>query len=136
MTRPITPFDETPANRWFGFRLIESEPGRSIVELALRQDFIQEGGRIHGGILAALADTASAYAFIPTCGEAEGMVTIEFKVNFLRGVEPQGDPLRARASAVRRGRTVGVCSVEVEQGERVIVTATLTFLFFDRKAES
>jgi len=136
MKREITPFEETPANRWFGFRLIESEKDRSVVELPLRGDFIQEGGRIHGGVLASLADTASAYAFIPTRQEGEGMVTIEFKINFLRGADPQGAPLLARAEAVRRGRTVGVCTVEIGQGDRIVATATLTFLFFDRPAGS
>jgi len=64
------------------------------------------------------------------------MTSIEFKVNFLRPGLPSEGPLVAKARPVRRGRTIGICDVEVAQGERLLLKGLFTYLFYPRENEN
>ena len=125
-------FDSVPINRHLGFTLVSRSPEESVVTMPLRPEFIQEGGVVHGGVLSALADTAAVYTFWPYLSEERSMTSIEFKVNFLSPVRPGGGDLTARARVIRRGRTIGVCDVEVSQHEKPVVKGLFTYIFFDR----
>jgi acyl-coenzyme A thioesterase PaaI-like protein len=58
------------------------------------------------------------------------MTSIEFKLNFLApGLEGRG-PLIARSKLVKRGRTIGVATVDVKQGSELVATGLFTYLFF------
>jgi uncharacterized protein (TIGR00369 family) len=66
-----------------------------------RAEFAQEYGVVHGGILAALADTAAVYLTLPHLTDAEGMTSIDFKGNFLEGARPgAGDLAPSRVWSV------------------------------------
>ena len=59
------------------------------------------------------------------------MTSIEFKLNFLSPARPGGERLTARALVVRRGRRVGVCDVEVVQGDKLVAKGLFTYLFLE-----
>lgn len=123
-------FDAVPSNRWFGFRLVESAETGATIAMAIRPDFIQEEGVVHGGLLATLADTAAVYAFWPYLDAATRMTSIEFKVNFLKpALADRGDVL-ARSRVVQRGRKLGVCQVDVSQRDALVAIGTYTYIFF------
>ena len=85
--------------------------------------FEQEAGVVHGGVIGAIADTASAYAIGPTA-----RIGVEYKISFLRSAAMNDEPLIARGRVVRRGKRVSVASVDVFQGESHLATGLFTYL--------
>ena len=126
-------FAAIPVNRFLGFELILCEDGRCIMSMPVREEFRQEGGVVQGGIVAAFADTASAYAFVSSLSESETMTGVEFKVNFLEPAKIEAGQLEATATVVRRGRRLGVSEVRVVQGGKTILTGLFTYLFRRRR---
>ena len=97
------------ASRMLGMRIESTGPGTAAVSMAVREDMINGWQLCHGGLVAALADSAFAVA----CN-SRGTVTVAsgFDVSFL---EPArlGDHLVAEATErVVRGRS-GVYDVTV-----------------------
>lgn len=125
-------FSGVPVNRFLGFELVLCEEGRCVMTVPVREEFRQEGGVVQGGIVAAFADTASAYAFVPSLGENETMIGVEFKVNFLESAGIDAGQLEAVANVVRRGRRLGVSEVRVSQSGRAVLTGLFTYLFKKR----
>lgn len=102
---------EDVASQALGMEVAAVHPGRAEVTMTVRADMVNGWGMCHGGLVAALADSAFAVA----CN-SYGSVTVAagFEVAFL---EPArlGDRLRATAEErVRRGRT-GVYDVTVRR---------------------
>jgi uncharacterized protein (TIGR00369 family) len=127
-------FADVPINRYLGFELVSTSSEGAIVSARPVPEQTQETGIVHGGIISALADTAAVYAFIPDLAEDRTITSIEFKVNFLHPAESAGEPLIARSTVVRRGGNVGVCEVEVAQGELTVAKGLFTYLFMERRA--
>lgn len=81
--------------------------------------------RVHGGLIAALADAAMGIAFGRTLLENQDFSTIEMKVNFIRPVRE--GMVVAKANVVERGLRIGFvdCEITNAKGKRV-ATATST----------
>jgi uncharacterized protein (TIGR00369 family) len=125
-------FAAVPTNRAFGFELAAVGAGTAEVRMPVQAWFAQEAGIVHGGIVSSLADTAAAYALIPSLKEGTTLVGIELKVNFLRASRISDGPLVAHARAVRHGGRVAVCSVDVLQGTEQTATGLFTYLILKR----
>lgn len=67
-------------------------------------------GQYHGGVIASLIDIAGDFALIAMLGY--GVPTINLRVDYLRPAS--ATDLLARAQVRRKGRTVGVVDVDVE----------------------
>jgi uncharacterized protein (TIGR00369 family) len=128
-------FDDVPVNRKLGFRLIERNQDGAVVEMSAADEFLQETGVIHGGIITALADTAAVYCLLPHLDSGSSMTGIELNISFLCPAIAGAAPLTARGSVVRSGRRIGVCTVDVRQGERHIAHGTFTYMFQAVKRE-
>jgi uncharacterized protein (TIGR00369 family) len=124
----LPPLDDVPVARLFGFQLIRCDEREAEVRMPAREDFAQEYGVVHGGILTALADTAAVYLTLPRLGDSERMTSIELKVNFLEAARPGGGELRAVARLVRAGRRVVVCESTVHQNECAVLVGLFTYL--------
>jgi len=76
-----------------------------------------ETGQFHGGVIAALIDTAGDFALVLLLGG--GVPTINLRVDYLR---PAGGGLLTATASVRRaGRTIGVVDVDVADGTNRLV---------------
>jgi uncharacterized protein (TIGR00369 family) len=124
-------FEETPFNRALRLQIADGDAGASIVA-TIEPWFQQENGVIHGGIIAAVADTSAVYAFRRRLEKNEQMTGLEFKINFLLPATMEGGPMTARAAVVRRGRTIGVCDAEVYQNGQLIAKRLFTYVFLAR----
>jgi len=93
-----------------GAELRAVEPGRVVLGVAYRDDLNQQNGFIHGGIVGTLCDNAAAAAAGTLAAAGSGILTIEYKVNFLGPAV--GDRLEAHGEVVRLGRTVTVSRAE------------------------
>ncbi len=125
---------DIPFNRHLGMQTVERSAERVILSLPPQDWFLQEGGVIHGGIITSLADTAAVYLIYPELPADRLMTSIEFKVNFLRPARVGDGDLTATASAVKIGKQVAVCSVDVHQRGAAVATGLFTYLIFSRPA--
>jgi uncharacterized protein (TIGR00369 family) len=91
--------------------LVTLEPGRCTVEVPFSESVGQQQGFFHGGVIGALADTAGGYAALSLLPVGSEVVTLEYKINFLRPAA--GDRLSAEGSVLRAGRSVTVTRVDV-----------------------
>jgi uncharacterized protein (TIGR00369 family) len=110
----------------FGFALVAAEPGRVVLRMDVRHRHKQIHGMVHGGVLAALADTTAAIASYTVIAPGRDVVTVEMKINFLEGVS--GGRLTAEGRVLRAGRNfiVAECEIRNEPGT-LVAKALLTF---------
>ena len=94
-----------------GVRITEAGPGHAVGTLEVGPAVRHPGGYAHGGAIAGFGDSVAAWATFPALAEGESFTTIEFKANFLSGV--QSGRLRGEATVVHRGRRTMVIEVRI-----------------------
>ena len=102
---------ESRAISMLGFELESAAPGRAVLRLDAQARHKQLNNVVHGGILAALADTAAAIAAYTTVPQGVALATVELKINFLEGVP--GGRIRAEGRVLRTGRNFVVTECEI-----------------------
>jgi uncharacterized protein (TIGR00369 family) len=98
-----------PFSALVGARLASFSEGRAVIEAPVREELLQQDGYVHGGVIGYLADNALTFAGGSVLGP--GVLTQEYKINYLRPAD--GERLSARASVVSAGRRHAVCRCEV-----------------------
>ncbi|MCL4522517.1 MAG: PaaI family thioesterase [Acidobacteria bacterium] len=117
---------DSNSGRLFGFQLESAEPGRAVILMRVRPKHRQVHGVVHGGILAALADTSAGVACYMLLPRGTRLATIEMKINYLEPVEK--GTIRAEARVLRKGRTTAVAECDVRDTSGLLVAkALLTF---------
>lgn len=91
--------------------LSEIAPGRCVVSLPMRRQLTQQRGFLHGGVTAALADTAAGFAAYSLMPAGSSPLTVEFKINLM--APAVGELFLARAGVVRSGRTLMVVETDI-----------------------
>jgi uncharacterized protein (TIGR00369 family) len=117
---------ESKATELLGFDVESVHDGRAIFRLDVRPRHKQVHGVVHGGILAALADTTAAIAAYTVVPRGVELATLELKINYLEPVP--GGTVRADARVLRAGRNfiVTECEIFNESGS-LAAKALLTF---------
>jgi uncharacterized protein (TIGR00369 family) len=115
-----------PFVKFMGIQVPELGRGYARFVLPLRPDFHNSQGFLQGGVIAALADEAVAYALFSLVPEGEMISTVEMKINFLAPVE--SGTLEATAAIAKRGRTISLGEAEVRQGHRLIAKGLCTYI--------
>ncbi len=113
-----------PFARLIGLELEHVEPGLAVMSLAIRDDLKQNNGVVHGGAIASLIDTATAFAIILLLAEDERTTTVDLTINYLR-------PLRtgratATARVLRAGRRVVVVSADISDDDKNLTATALS----------
>jgi 1,4-dihydroxy-2-naphthoyl-CoA hydrolase len=117
---------ENPATSLLGFEAASVTYGRAVLKLEVQAKHRQLHGVVHGGILAALADTAGAIAVYTTVPRGTALATVELKINYLEAV-PEGQ-VKAVARVLRTGRNFAVAECElVDLRGNLAAKALLTF---------
>jgi uncharacterized protein (TIGR00369 family) len=117
---------ESQSSELLGFEVESVHDGRAIFRLDVRPRHKQIHGVVHGGILAALADTTAAIAAYTVVPRGVELATLELKINYLEPVP--GGRVRAEARVLRGGRNfiVTECEIFNESGS-MAAKALLTF---------
>lgn len=138
MTRKMTPEEkqatemvrrrmkESESSELLGFVVESVHNGRAIFRLDVHPRHKQNHGVVHGGILAALADTTAAIAAYTVIPKGVQIATLELKINYLEPVP--GGRVKADAKVLRKGRNfiVTECEIFNETGS-LAAKALLTF---------
>jgi uncharacterized protein (TIGR00369 family) len=112
-----------------GATLESVSPGMVEILVSPNPAILQQHGFIHGGVVSAIADSAAGYAALSLMPADTGVLTAEFKINFL--APAAGDRLLARGRVVKAGRTLTLAQAEVFAKTRgqekliALLTATL-----------
>jgi uncharacterized protein (TIGR00369 family) len=117
---------ESKSSELLGFDVESVHDGRAIFRLDVRPRHKQIHGVVHGGILAALADTTAAIAAYTVVPKGVEIATLELKINYLEPVP--GGRVKADARVLRKGRNfiVAECEIFNETGS-LAAKALLTF---------
>ena len=135
---PITPEEltrrvraATPFIDALGIHIVEAGNGRAVARLTVERALTQDLGHPHGGVIGAFAD------FICNLSLRTPSVTVEYKVNFLRGAP--AEHLRAEGRVVREGRSIAVVEAHIfaerageEDVEVAFATATLAPMYREK----
>jgi uncharacterized protein (TIGR00369 family) len=117
-------FKTIPYVKLIGIELVGIERGSATLRLDLRDELMRNGGIAHGGVVASLIDTASAFAVMSGLEPGQTTTTIDLTIQYLRPlVKGQA---RAEARVLRSGRRVAVVSVDVKDEREVLAATALT----------
>jgi uncharacterized protein (TIGR00369 family) len=118
-------FKRSRAIKMFGFDLESAGQGRAVLRMDVRSRHKQLNAVVHGGILAAMADTAGAIAAYTTVPKGTAIATVELKVNYLEAIP--GGRVRAVARVLRTGRNFVVTECDIFDRKGLAAKALLTF---------
>ena len=109
--KTLAALTDQPFAKLLGMEAMDAGPGWIEVGLDITPQHTQHDGIVHGGAVATLADTGAALAALTLIKPGERVVTIEFKINFLRPA--LGGRLVCRGQVLRPGRNVTISEAEV-----------------------
>lgn len=111
LTRIQKALGTVPFAQLIGLELEETGHGTATMAFTVRKKLMQGQGRVHGGAIASLIDSATAFAILSLLEPKERVTTVDLTISYLRPVT--GGRLRAVAKVVRSGRRLFVVTAEV-----------------------
>ena len=128
-----TAIDQPSFSSFLGIRIIEITPDCVTAELAIREDFKNRGGVMHGGAVMAFADSLGGTTANANLREGQRTTTIESKTNFFASI-PIGDVARAECIPLHRGRSTIVVQTRITTGDgKLAAIVTQTQMVLERK---
>ena len=106
-----------PIHHLTGLRAVDVGDGEAVVALPCTKWLSTSAGTIQGGFTAMLAESAMTGAAFTTAASDTAVAPLDFKVNYLRPVFPDGNDLIARARILHRGRTLVIAAAEITNSE-------------------
>ena len=124
-------FGRQTAMATMGASMVVAEPGRVVIELDWAPHLTQQHGFLHGGIVSSVLDSACGYAGSTLMPADAGVLSIEFKVNFV--APAQGRRFRAEGVVVKPGRTLTFTEGRAwalgdDGGDKLIATMQATLM--------
>lgn len=124
MDRIRASFERQGFMRTIGAVLESIEPGTVTITCAFDAALTQQHGLLHGGVVASLVDVACGYAALSVMPADREVLTVEFKVHFLKPAKT--DRVIAVGHVVQSGRTLTVCEGSVFDATRTNLLARMT----------
>ena len=128
-------FDKANFVRHLGIELVNVRPGGCDTQLVVREEHLQQHGSVHAGVIATLADHTAGGAARTVTGDLD-VVTIEFKINYLRPAV--GERLRCVGNVVSKGKNIAVTEAEVfsiiNGQEKLVAKLTETLAIIGERA--
>jgi uncharacterized protein (TIGR00369 family) len=109
-----------------GFDVERLYEGGAVLRMEVQEHHRQIQSVVHGGVIAALADTAGAIAAYTVSPQGVELVTIELKINYLLPIAK--GTVRAEGKVLRAGRNFIVVECDVRNdGTELAAKALMTF---------
>lgn len=121
--------------QYCGYQPEAMEPGYFQSRVDIQGHHRQQDGFIHAGVMATMADHTAGYSAFTLVPENFQILTIEFKINFLRPAH--GKALRCRSRIIREGSQILIAESEVSDvrnEEEVLSAKALVTLMAVEKA--
>ena len=121
--------------KFCGLRAQSADWGKFESRVEIKEEHRQQDGFIHAGVMATMADHTAGYSAFTVVPEDMQILTIEFKINFLRPAA--GDALVCRSKVIREGRQIIISESEVfdirEGTESQVAKAMVTLMAVPRQ---
>lgn len=121
----IDRFTNTPYAKYLQIELLTLEPGLIEARMPLSAEHQQYSGVVHGGVLAALADTIAGFACYTVTPPENDVLVAELKISFLRA--GCGKELLAKGTVLKPGRNIHFWECEIYCNDKLVCKATGTF---------
>jgi len=108
-----------PANKILGLNIVEVTVGSVHIHVPFKEEFIGDflQGRWHGGILAAIADTAGGIAGATTLhSDKDRLNTVDMRIDYLHAAIKTD--IYAKARIIKNGKTIIKVDVALFQNEK------------------
>lgn len=116
---------DVPLHAWLGLRLADpADPAAGLV-LPVGAPALNNGGVLHGGLVAALLDVAAYVHLLPHLGPGENAVTHDATSSLLRAVQP-GAEVRLTGTLLRLGRSVAFLRAEASVDGALVAAGQVT----------
>jgi len=116
-----------PFYNHLGIYLTGLGAGRAELRIKVTKRLTQGAGVAHGGVAAALIDSAVGLALCTMIEEEEFITTVELKVNFT--APAQLGLLKASGHIIHKGKRIAVGEAEVkDQKRRLIAKGLVTYI--------
>ena len=113
-------------NALVGFTLDRLYEGGAVMSLIVEEHHRQVQNVVHGGVIAALADTAAALAAYTAVLPGTELVTVELKINYLLPIAD--GRIEAEGKVLRAGRNFVVAECDVRNASGALAAkALMTF---------
>ena len=122
-----------PFIQFIGIQAPQLGRGYARFLLPFKPELANSIGLLQGGVIAALADEAVAFALYSLVVAVETINTVEMKINFLGAVQAGTEPVVAEARIAKRGRTISLGEFEVHQGDRLVAKGLCTYIHLSKK---
>jgi len=125
----------SPFGRYLGVQVLEVGDGFSRIRLPYRAELTNPAGKLHGGVIASVADTAMAVAVGSVLGGIPGRhSTVKLEIKYKASVT-DGEII-AEAKVMRRKQTVFLGETVVKDGKgQVVAIATAMFMVGDNDTQ-
>lgn len=100
-----------------GFRFVEFDEGRAVMELETGEHQYNPIGTVHGGVIVAMLDSVAGSAVHTTLPAGVGYTTVNINTSFLRAVRGDSGVLRAEGRVLRAGRRIALAEAELTDAE-------------------
>ena len=108
------------------------EDGSGEGELIVTRESLNPHGIVHGGCLAALADSVGGWT--ASSAQPRNSATASYTLNFLRPAMGTNQKIRCRATPEKTGRTLSVYHVSLTDDEGLeVATGNFTFFMMDKR---
>jgi len=116
-----------PFAKLLGIELETVAPGTATLSLPITNDLKQNNGVVHGGAIASLIDSATAFAIISLLPPDEKATTADLTISYLRPLKE--GRAHSTARVLRAGRRLIVVSAElVDDAGKLIATALTNYI--------
>ena len=120
----------SPYGAFIGISIDDFSQGKVTCSVALRDHHLNNGGRVHGGVLTSLADTAAGAAVRTVRPEGKLTATTDLSISFLR--PPVGNQLVAVAEVLHAGKRLFRVEIEIFCLEKLVAKTNATFILVEK----
>lgn len=118
---------DVPYAGLLGIEIESLASGSATLGIRVRKKLTQNHGVVHGGAIASLIDSATAFAIITLLAPEEKVTTVELTISYLRPVT--SGRLSCQANVLRAGRRILAVSANVlDNREKLVATALSTYI--------
>lgn len=96
-----------------GFRFVEFEEGRAVMELEPGEHQYNPIGTVHGGVIVTVLDSVAGSAVHTVLPAGAGYTTVNINVSFVKAVRSAVGSLRAEGRLLKAGRSVALAEADL-----------------------
>jgi uncharacterized protein (TIGR00369 family) len=124
----------SPFGKHLGVEVVEVGDGRARISLPFRAELTNPAGKLHGGVIATLADSAMAMAVGSVLGVPGRHSTVKLEIRYKAPVT--AGEIIAEATVKQRKPTVFLGEAIMRDGSgQVVAKATATFMVMDHPVQ-